>query len=129
MGGKVAVTKLLVPLVAALAILASAGCSKDSGYNMAPATGGNTTSSGGAPNTVYMAGMAFSPSTLNVADSTNVTFTNNDSDIHTATADDASWDTGDIAPNSSKVVRFNRAGTFAYHCVRHPMMTASVHVQ
>jgi plastocyanin len=127
MGGKVASTKILVRLVAALVIIASAGCSKDSNYGTSP--GGSTSTSGGAPNTVYMAGMAFSPLTLNVADSTDVTFRNNDTDIHTATANDASWDTGDIAPNSSRVVRFNKAGTFAYHCVRHPMMTASVHVQ
>jgi plastocyanin len=58
-----------------------------------------------------------------------ITWQNNDKVPHTATADDGSWDTGNISPGSSKALTFAVAGTFAYHCTVHPMMKATVVVQ
>ena len=57
-----------------------------------------------------------------------MTFTNNDTAPHTATADDDSWDAGEIAPGASATVTFDTAGSFPYHCNFHPNMTATITV-
>ena len=57
-----------------------------------------------APNsttTVDISNHAFNPSQLNVAPGTTVTFVNNDTEPHTATADNGLFDTGVLEPGSS----------------------------
>ena len=71
---------------------------------------------------------AFGPAELSVAAGTTVTFVNNDATAHTATADDGSWDAGQIAPGESATVTLDTAGTFAYHCMIHPSMKATLTV-
>ena len=78
--------------------------------------------------TVTIADFAFGPAELSVAAGTTVTFVNNDSAPHTATADDGSFDTGEIPPGESATVTLDTAGTFAYHCEIHPSMTATLTV-
>jgi plastocyanin len=75
---------------------------------------------------VNIAGFAFSPDTITIAVGDSVTWSNGDSVSHTATADDASFDTGTIGAGTSKSVTFSTAGTFAYHCRIHSSMTATV---
>jgi plastocyanin len=122
------VRRQVAQFLVAVVLAGATGCRNDGGYSTSSG-GGGTPSPGGTPNTVTISGMAFSPSTLTVADSAVVTFTNNDPVTHTATADDASWDTGGISPHTSKTIRFVRTGTFTYHCVIHPTMIASIRVQ
>ena len=57
-----------------------------------------------------------------------VTWTNDDSAAHTATADDGSFDSSSIAPGATFSQAFDTAGTFAYHCSIHPNMTATIEV-
>lgn len=71
----------------------------------------------------------FSPQTVTVNVGDTVTWTNMDAVPHTATADDDSWDTGNLAQNGSGDVTFEEAGTFAYHCEIHPSMTGTVVVE
>ena len=82
-----------------------------------------------ADQSVAIQNNAFSPSsvTVNVGDS--VTWTNNDNVPHTATADDDSWDTGNLANGASESITFSTAGEFPYHCEVHPNMTGTVIVQ
>jgi plastocyanin len=82
-----------------------------------------------ADHAVDIAGFAFSPQSVTVAVGDTVTWTNADAQNHTATADDASFDTGTIAGGTSKSVTFAAAGTFGYHCKIHPTMTATIVVQ
>jgi plastocyanin len=82
-----------------------------------------------ADHAVDIAGFAFSPGSVTVAVGDTVTWANADAQSHTATADDASFDTGTIARNTSKSVTFSTAGTFGYHCKIHPAMTGTVIVQ
>src|SRR6476646_3019401 len=82
-----------------------------------------------ADHAVDIAGFAFSPQSVTVGVGDSVTWTNADAQGHTATADDASFDTGTISNGSSKSVTFSTAGTFAYHCKIHPQMTATVVVE
>ena len=82
-----------------------------------------------ADHAVDIAGFAFSPGSVTVAVGDTVTWANADAQNHTATADNASFDTGTIAGNTSKSVTFATAGTFGYHCKIHPQMTGTVVVQ
>jgi plastocyanin len=57
---------------------------------------------------------------------TTVTWRNTGSTTHTATAQDQSWDTGDILPNATATVEFDTPGTYIYTCTPHPYMLAQV---
>ncbi len=78
---------------------------------------------------VEIKNFAFSPSTLTVKKGDTVTWTNNDSAAHTVTADDGSFDTGNISLGGSQTVTFTKSGTFTYHCSIHPMMKGTIVVQ
>jgi plastocyanin len=78
-----------------------------------------------APNntaTVDIRDHAFNPAQLNVAPGTTVTFVNNDTEPHTATADNGLFDTGVLQPGSSFDVFLDGSGTVTYHCELHPDM-------
>jgi plastocyanin len=78
---------------------------------------------------VAIGGFAFSPATITVSVGDTITWTNNDPQTHTATADDASWNSGNIAGGGgTKAVTFTTAGTFPYHCAIHSSMTGTVTV-
>jgi plastocyanin len=78
---------------------------------------------------VAISGFAFAPASVSVSVGDRVTWTNGDGVGHTATADDASFDTGTIAGGGSDTVTFSTAGTFAYHCTIHPAMSGTITVQ
>jgi len=71
----------------------------------------------------------YDPREIRVASGTTVSFTNSGIVFHTATSDDAqrSFDAG-ANPGETVTVRFERPGTFAYHCGVHPDMKGVVHV-
>ena len=62
------------------------------------------------------------PDTLAIAVGDTVTWVNHDYVPHTATAEDHTWDTGSIAPDSSATVVIRRAGAHPYLCTFHPTM-------
>lgn len=78
---------------------------------------------------VSITGFAFVGSAVTINAKTTVVWTNNDSVPHTVTADDSSFDSGNIAPGASFSMTFNQAGTVAYHCKNHPTMHGKVIVQ
>jgi plastocyanin len=78
---------------------------------------------------VTIQNFAFSPNSVTITAGSSVTWTNMDSVTHTATGDDGSFDTGDIAAGSSATITFNDPGTFTYHCAIHPNMTGTIVVQ
>ncbi len=82
-----------------------------------------------ADSAVTIAGFAFDPATVTIQVGDSVTWTNQDSAAHTATAGDGSFDTGSIANGASDTVTFDTAGTFAYICSIHPQMAGSVVVE
>ena len=82
-----------------------------------------------APNstmTVDIRDHAFNPAQLNVAPGTTVRFVNNDTEPHTATADNGLFDTGVLEPGSSFDVFLDGSGTVTYHCELHPDMQGSI---
>lgn len=80
-------------------------------------------------NAVQISNFAFSPATLTVKVGDTVTWTNQDSMGHSATADDGSFDTGVIAQGATGTTTFTKAGTFTYHCSVHPSMKGTIVVQ
>ena len=93
------------------------------------------TPTGGAANVSMINGAsnltttAFSPSPLNVAVGTTVTFVNNDITTHDAKADNGGFTTPFISPGSSAAVKLSTAGSFVYHCTIHPGMVGTIVVQ
>ncbi|MCK9518795.1 MAG: cupredoxin family copper-binding protein [Dehalococcoidia bacterium] len=75
---------------------------------------------------VNIQGFAFAPANVAVNVGDSVTWTNSDTVPHTATADDGSFNTGNLNTGASGSVTFNTAGTFAYFCAIHPSMRGTV---
>ena len=77
---------------------------------------------------VYIRDRGFKPDSLPVADGTTVTWVNEDTESHTVTADDRSFDSAELRPGESYSVRFDGTGTLWYHCAIHPEMQGSVSI-
>jgi plastocyanin len=76
---------------------------------------------------VSISNFAFVPATITVRAGTRVTWTNRQAGIeHTVTANDGSFDSGNLSTGSSYSHVFTKAGTYAYHCAIHPFMTGTV---
>ena len=112
------ITRVVSGIFLFSAILIS--CSKSSSSN-------NTMSP--APGTVSIVNMTFTPASITVTPGTTVTWKNNDNMTHTVTADDNSFDSGNIGAGASFTRTFSVAGTFTYHCSIHPSMTGKVVVK
>ena len=105
--------------LALLALAWSAG----SGANAA-----GTTATASKAKRVAIKGFAFQPKTLRVAKGTRVVFKNSDRARHNATRR-GSFRTGNLKKGESASVRFNRKGTFRYHCTIHPFMKGKIVVK
>lgn len=126
---------LVVVVVGALFIKGQYGNTQTQQQNMPSQTqtqtqtNSTTGSSVMAKNAVTIQNMAFSPATLTVKVGNKVTWTNQDSVGHSATADDNSFDTGVISQGQSGSNTFSKAGTYTYHCSVHPSMKGTIIVQ
>jgi len=72
--------------------------------------------------------MSYSVVNLTITSGTTVTWTNSDTTKHTVTADDASFNSGDITPGNSYTRTFSSQGTISYHCIYHSMMKGTLNV-
>ena len=76
-----------------------------------------------------IAGFRFSPDPLPVPVGATVKWTNNDSTTHTVTADDGSFDSGDITPHGTFTQPFGGpARTITYHCNIHSSMHGTLQI-
>jgi len=71
---------------------------------------------------------AFDPEALEISIGTTVTWTNNDSAPHTATAVDGAFQSGKLDQGGTFSHTFEEAGTFEYFCEYHANMTATITV-
>ncbi|HYW53699.1 MAG TPA: cupredoxin domain-containing protein [Dongiaceae bacterium] len=78
---------------------------------------------------VHIRDDAFVPASLSIKPGDKVTFVNDDDDAHTATADDASWDSEGLNQGQKWTHVFTKAGKVAYHCTVHPMMHGTIVVK
>ena len=148
MGG---MRRTLLPLGFAVLVLVSCGGDKAASTTTtrAAAGGGATTTTtagaatGGAATggkdfevvqgkgdgTVAIKGLKFTTADVKVKVGQTVEWTNQDDFGHTSTGDNKEWDSTTIAPHATAVVRFNKAGTYTYHCEIHRQMKATVVVE
>lgn len=126
-------TKIMVGVIGVVVILLLGGYFYSSNKNQQTTTTLQTNQSQktnvNASHTVTINNFAFSPKDIVVSSGTMITWTNNDSVAHSATADDNSFDTGVLSTNQSKSVTFSKTGKFSYHCSIHPNMMGTVTVQ
>lgn len=73
--------------------------------------------------------MSFAAAVTTVTKGTTVTWTNNDNMMHTVTANDNSFNSGNLTTGGTYSFTFNSTGTFNYHCSIHSGMTGSVVVK
>lgn len=79
-----------------------------------------------ATDEVAISGFAFDPPVITVKAGTAVTWTNDDTTIHTVTGDDNDLNAGTLGPSQSGEFTFEEPGTYAYHCDIHTSMTGTV---
>ena len=99
------------------------------------AAGGPATESESAPSgearkaeKVEIVEFAYLPDPVVVSVGGKVTWQNEDTAPHTATADDGSFDTGTIEKGKIGSETFKEPGTFTYFCTVHPDMHGTVEV-
>ena len=78
---------------------------------------------------IDISGMAFSESTITISIGDLITWTNQDSAPHSATADNGEFDSGTLNNGDTFTFIFNTAGTYTYHCAIHNGMTATIIVE
>ena len=109
-------------------------CSRDEG-SLAESVNGSIHATGNPNNTgstinyttrVSIQNSAFTPASVTVMETGSILWVNNDGTLHTVTADDGSFDSGDIQPGGSFGLTFTAIGPHPYHCKYHPEMTGLV---
>jgi plastocyanin len=83
-------------------------------------------SSSNPPNTITMAHLMYSPTTLTVSVGTTVTWKNTDTIQHSVTSDTGLFDSGLFSPGGSYTHTFDTAGTYPYHCTIHAGMVGTI---
>jgi plastocyanin len=78
---------------------------------------------------VDMQFQAFAPNAVDVLPGETVEWTNISSRAHTVTADDDSFDSGEVEGGDRFQVAFDTLGSHPYHCRLHPGMAGEVDVQ
>jgi YVTN family beta-propeller protein len=78
---------------------------------------------------IAIASFAFVPSAISIAVGQSVIWTNRDTVPHTVTSDDGTWDSGPLQPGAVFSEKFDRPGTYAYHCSIHPFMKGTIDVK
>jgi plastocyanin len=110
-------------LLIATAGLLGASCS-DGGSSGGSSTGASP--SGHKATQVQIKDFAFHPSTLQAKAGTKIAIKNDDKTIHTFTADDGAFDTGQLQPGDNGTVTVKKPGTYEYHCDIHEYMTGTI---
>ena len=118
-----AVLALLVPIAAVAVAWVTLAASDAPG-----GPGGSTTASAGG-HTVVIQNFQYTPGRVVVTAGTPIMVSNADGTVHTLTADNGSFDTGDLAGGGHGSVTIAAPGRYAYHCAIHNSMTGTIEVQ
>jgi plastocyanin len=95
--------------------------------NQAPPT--TTTTAGRDTVKAAIEDFVFLPGRLEISVGTTIVWTNRGQVTHTVTAEDGSFDSGNIDPGQHRGLTFARAGTFPFHCTPHPFMKGVIVVR
>jgi plastocyanin len=120
-------------LLVAPVVIALASCGGGGGGSSAAATSTHAAAaapSGAGQQGVSIRNFTFEPRTITVKTGARITVSNRDSTAHTASSDDgSSFETGSIAPGSSRTITLKRTGRVTYHCSIHPFMHGAIIVR
>jgi plastocyanin len=117
----------LLALAVLLLVTMTACGSDDSPSIEAPVTSTTTQAPTGEQGLkITIKNFAFAPADMQVRVGDTVTITNDDGATHTWTANDHSFDTGELAPGATASQLFEKAGTVSYHCDIHNAMKGTV---
>jgi len=127
---------IIAIIVAVVAVAFIADLFISHGKKYTPTTSsGNSSSSSPSETTltttdaVNIKDFAFAPASISVKKGTTVTWTNNDTTVHTVTVDSGSGPkSSDVQAGTTYKFTFDTVGVFNYHCAIHPSMTAKVTV-
>jgi plastocyanin len=75
---------------------------------------------------VTIVDFAFEPATLEISAGASVSWTNTGQVVHTVTADNGAFNSGEMSPGATVTGTFNTPGTYTYHCSIHPDMTGTL---
>jgi plastocyanin len=78
---------------------------------------------------VAIEGFAYQPAEVTISVGTTLTWINKDLDVHTVTAQDGTFDSGNLARGDTFSYTFEVTGTYDYYCIPHPYMTGRVIVE
>ena len=106
-----------------------ASAAKDDKKKQPPAEEKEPAANAAATASVTIRDFEFAPATVTVNEGDTITWTNEGPTVHTATAEDGSFDTGSLRKGESGSATFTSAGTIAYICTPHPNMQGTVVVQ
>jgi plastocyanin len=138
--------KRALPILMTVAILSLVACGSDdsettSGEGATATTptetapGEDSTGNAPAPSgeavrsaRVEIVDFEYEPATVTIQAGGKVTWLNQDAEDHTATLDDGSFSTGDLAEGKLKSESFKTPGTYSYFCEIHPDMKGTVEV-
>lgn len=131
---------LFLPALVALAfVLAACGSGGDGDTTETEAATESTSESSGG-NALVPSGdavrsakveieeFAYDPDPVTIEEGGKVIWINRDSALHTATAEDGSFDTGTLEEGKLKSESFKQPGTYVYVCSIHPQMHGTVEV-
>ncbi len=82
-----------------------------------------------APEDIGITTDSYSPASVTISVGSVVRFTNNDTNRHTATADDGSWGSGTLEAGENFSRQFDEAGTYNYFCSYHPDLQGKIIVE
>ncbi len=117
------VLALVVPLVAFVAVLVTLNVTDD---GTSAASSGAGDEGGTAGTAVSIKNFQYSPNPTVVKAGAEITVTNDDGTVHTLTADDKSFDTGDLDGGAKGTITVASPGKYAYHCDIHNYMTGTI---
>jgi plastocyanin len=79
--------------------------------------------------TVHELDFRFEPVRIQIPTGTTISWENQGSTIHTVTAQDGAFDSGDLAAGQTFSYTFDTPGSYIYVCSPHPWMVGQVQVQ
>ena len=117
-----------VPTILLSGIVVASSCVSDRSTSSVSTDDCITPPSAAGLPVVFIKRFTYVPSQLHVQAGDRVAWVNceRDGTPHTATADDASFDSGLLNPDEVYIRSFPSAGTVPYHCGLHPFMKAAV---
>jgi plastocyanin len=123
----------ILAIVSCSALLFGAGCmnalTTQPASTPQAASGTSTTFAVPVKTQVMIQNQVFVPTSTTIQVGTIVEWTNQDSALHSITADDMAFDSEPLATGMKYSFTFTKPGTYAYHCKVYPEIKGTIVVQ